>query len=506
MLTSWRQITFFAAVSLVAGLMMISSESLWIDEGQTLRFAWLPTLSAWGQKLWQCTKSEAQMPLGMLVAWAAEKVLGSGEWQLRAINLLWVSLGGLAMGLTGRLLRQPFLLPLFLLSPFLWLYANEARPYAMQICAAAWMLYVMVRLQTQGSPSKADVWLCAAWAVLGFGASMLFGFLFAGMLAGLWGPLRRQRGRMAWTPTHLAALATAIVLVGGLSLYYLYTLKRGASGARIWKVGLLNLGFAAYELLGLSGLGPPRGELRELARTPRLLFQQLLQPLTFVGLGSLSLFYLVMVWRGWRLRREPLVRWLTVVLLVTAGCLFVAATVVGFPFWGRHLAPLVPFLVALLGKLVSNRSEATDFWNTHKLALLLCIPLLLSSLMLRFAPWHRKDDYRAAARLALRALARGGTVWWSADHEECAVYYGLTPAKATVPGARLLLANCPSLEALDAASPPDLVFLSKPDIHDNRQYISSYLERMHYREAQRLPSFILWIKPQATLQQVIGEP
>jgi len=76
---SWRQIVFFAAVSLLAGLAMISSESLWIDEGQTLHFVNQPNLGAWFRELLHNTKSEAQMPLGMFVAWLGGKILGTSE-------------------------------------------------------------------------------------------------------------------------------------------------------------------------------------------------------------------------------------------------------------------------------------------------------------------------------------------------------------------------------------------------------------------------------------------
>src|SRR2546426_1405092 len=151
----WRRGLIYFALSVLAGLAAITSESLWIDEGQTLHFAKQPTFQAWFETIRHNTKSEAQMPLGMLAAWAGGKILGLGEWQFRAANLLWVGLAGTAMGLIGRLLKQPALLFVFLIHPFLWFYANEARPYAMQICASAWLLYVLVRVQVNGALSAA---------------------------------------------------------------------------------------------------------------------------------------------------------------------------------------------------------------------------------------------------------------------------------------------------------------------------------------------------------------
>ena len=149
----WRHGWVCFIISAAAGLMMVTSESLWIDEGQTLRFASQPSFPDLLTTLLHSIKSEAQMPLGMLASWAGAKVLGVGEWQLRAVNLLWLGLAGMATGMSGRLLKLPALLLIFLIHPFLWFYVNEARPYAMQICAASWLVYVLARASTNATPA-----------------------------------------------------------------------------------------------------------------------------------------------------------------------------------------------------------------------------------------------------------------------------------------------------------------------------------------------------------------
>ena len=504
MLTSWKQLVLFAAVSLGVGLMMISSESLWIDEGQTLRFASQPTLAALFNELRQSIKSEAQMPLGMFVAWLGAKVLGTSEWALRAINLFWVTLGGVAVALTGRLLRLPALWPLFLLSPFLWFYANEARPYVMQICAGAWLLWVLARAQDRGTLTAGDVTLFGLWSFVGFGASLLFAFAVAGALAA--GIVLRWQGqlRCAWSPRHWLASAIAALMLGALGLYYLDTLRRGAAGAKLWTVSPLNLCFALYELLGFSGLGPPRNELRNLVRAPGQLLQYVLQPHVLIGLGSLGVLSFIAALRLWRNWRAPLPRWIGTAILVAAAMLYLAAMVVKFPFWGRHLAPLLPFVVAVVAFAAQARDENSSRWSRHWLALALALPLLASALTLRFGPAHRKDDYRGAVQVALRALEARRTIWWSADAEECAAYYGLTTARATELGGRFLACHPTRPEVLTNGPPPDVIFLSKPDVHDTEGFVQEYLRRPGYVLSGRLAAFEVWVNPVAAKDPLWG--
>lgn len=124
-----RAAAAYFVVSALAGTIMITGESLWIDEGQTWHFVKQPTIAAWFSTLQHNVKSEAQMPLGMFVFWLGARTVGDSEWALRALNLPWIGLAGVALAFIARLLNLRGLLLLFLMHPFLWYYANEARPY-----------------------------------------------------------------------------------------------------------------------------------------------------------------------------------------------------------------------------------------------------------------------------------------------------------------------------------------------------------------------------------------
>ena len=129
----------------------------------------------------------------------------------------------------------------------------------------------------------------------------------------------------------------------------------------------------------------------------------------------------------------------------------------------------------------------------------------MSSLVGRFSADYHKDDYRTASRLALRALDAGKVVWWSADTEECAAYYGLTLERVSARGAQLVFSRLPSSKDLAQWPVPDVVFQSKPDVHDPDGLLQRYLEKFQYRPTRRLPAFSIWTRQGAGLEPLVTE-
>jgi hypothetical protein len=115
-------------------------------------------------------------------------------------------------------------------------------------------------------------------------------------------------------------------------------------------------------------------------------------------------------------------------------------------------------------------------------------------LRLRFSADYRKDDYRSASRIAHTALAAGQVVWWSADPEECAAYYGLHAEMAARPESRLVFCYRPTEKDLLQWPAPDIILQSKPDIHDDHGQLRSYLARSPYRVIRQLSAFTVWGK------------
>jgi hypothetical protein len=168
------------------------------------------------------------------------------------------------------------------------------------------------------------------------------------------------------------------------------------------------------------------------------------------------------------------------------------AVIFGFGFLrhvrilGRHLTPLFPFI------LVAQACALLFLWNGGRTlrraaAVLLVAALALSSIEIRFAFRHSKDDYRAAAFAARQALARGDTVWWAASNDG-ARFYNLPFAARETPGAALWTYCVPAR----FTAPPDEIVLSKSDIFDPGGTLSEFIAAHHYHIDATFQAFTIW--------------
>ena len=174
---------------------------------------------------------------------------------------------------------------------------------------------------------------------------------------------------------------------------------------------------------------------------------------------------------------------------------------------GRHLIPTVPLLNLLLAMgvvslLGTGHTRGRRLRWTAATACLLF--LAASSLSLRFADRHKKDDYRAAAALATQALAQGQRVWWAAgtlgahhyavpgefDHLAELTSTQAALACTDVPGVQSI-ANA-SQDCLRTLSAPDIVIASKPETFDSGGDIARYLKTGNFTPVQELAAFTVW--------------
>lgn len=479
----------FLGLSLAAGWLAISHQSLWIDEANSALKAMQPSLSGWWQVLVAEKGSDLQMPLYMLWLWAWEKIAGHSEFALRAANLPWLLLAHWALYRAASVRRAPFL-PLLLvasLNPFLWFYLDEARPYVMQY-AAAWMISAFLfrtAVEDRRGTDPGEFSFFAIGLVVLCGSSLL-GVIWAAFAGAAWLYLIRNRLRLLLrTPLCMQWVAMGLCL-SLLGIYYAWTLKAGARASNAVGTGLLNIGFIGYELLGAAGLGPGRIQLREDGLGAVSKFGVGLIPL---GLGALVLtvlfgFGLVCAWRLCS-RREIMAG--ALYAIPPALLLFALGSVQHFRVLGRHFMPVAPVILGVffLGLSRMTPRPARMGWSA------LAAVWLASSLSLRFCERHRKDDYREAARIARAALEEGHSVWWFAD-PAAAKYYRLplgdSSRSASVPSAAQIAT--PQKQS----SVPDLVVLSKPDLYDSAGEISAFLREHRFQDVRDLPAFTIWRK------------
>lgn len=491
---------------LVFGLALVflmpSKQSLWIDEGFTVPYAQEHSFSQFVSRLERERGSEALMPLGMFSSWSGARIFGQSELGLRIVSALWAAAAVFLVWRTGVLIGFAWLPALLACHPFLWYYGGEVRPYAMVIAMSSGLVYGFVTiLSSEGDTNR------GLHTLLLFGpllcATQVLGFVPFAVVAGVVGSVLLRR---RWRPQPRDL--PAFVISGGvlilLGLYYARVISRGAdiNWEGPWKVGLGNVLFSGYELLGFMGFGPGRYELRHSAIEGGVggALAGLAQ-LAIVGLALLALLYILILLRFWRRSRSerPAVYGLVLmagfVITVALGIMFVLCLTAGSPFWGRHLASLLPFVVLAVG-IAASAPGATGQRPLNILLLLFGATLLTSSLLVRFHPDHRRDDYRGAARIARIAVQEGKTVWWAAAHES-AEYYGVVFCNADPVDQRACVVGTDNREKeeLKGLPDPDVILSSKPEFYDTTSAVRSYVEEHRFRLKHRLMAFEVFESP-----------
>jgi hypothetical protein len=483
------------AVWLALGLLllplMITSESLWLDEGDTALYASQPDFHSWWQHLRHDRAADCQMPLSMFFAWVTGQTLGTHEWHLRAINILWGALALFALYRAGQRLNLPWLPLLLAIQPYFWFYSNEARPYSLQIAGGAWLFAGFAEFIALQGAGESWPWVFASATVFLCLASMLAPLPVAvvavtgGIIAGL----------CRWKVSRKSIL----ILLGGaianipIAIYYISTLARGARGAQLWHVDLKFFGYVIYELTGMTGLGLPMEKIREIGKSPHFYAALGGHIFQFALSGACFLLLVLVLALGLRQRRgnspAGLSAGLIGILSVNSLVFITVAICIQKAFWARHFAPVFPCYVALLAISIQRLFESRGAFAKLLPGVLMAL-LFFSSLSLRFAARHRKEDYKSAAQFAQRALDEKKSVWWVAGVLP-AQYYHLDCAFSRPEAGKVF---CPPSSDIQDFPAPDVILLSKPDIFDDRGVVQGLIRRNHYHPAETLKSFVIWTK------------
>ena len=456
---------------LIAGFFAISRDSFWMDEAGGVFRALIPDLGGWWKMTLHMGGSDIQMPAYMLSLWAWARAFDQSELAFRAINLIWLG----ALIVPFRNLR---LWPLVcLLSPFVFTYLGELRPYLMQMAAAALAAAGLARViddrEQEGYAGLHLLFfgcllLClssltsAIWA---FGAGVALLVLRPGWLrqGGFW---------LRSLPWILAAAA-----VGG---YYTFTLLKGYRAASAGEGGLLSVGFGLYEMLGLAGLGPDRNAIRS---APAVVIRWL--PLIVPAFAVITAAW----WLGLRdwLKAQParVLLSLALALGIPVAILLFSGVFFGFRILGRHLSPAIVVLLLPLAQclelgLRGRRiplvigSTAMLFW-------------LASCLVLRFDSRHAKDDYRRATLMAYDLYKDDRRIWWLADMNAPRYYVYRRD-------------GIPAINAIQPweTSPPaslgltDYVFVNRPDLRFQGRDHQAILTAAKFKLVERFSGFEVW--------------
>lgn len=482
--------TLLAAAAAV-GAIAINGQSLWIDEGTSAVKATQPTLQGWWRALRIDGSSNLQLPLHYLYLWIWEKIFGASEIALRAANIPPLAFGyiAIAWGLEARPRYAFWFIVLASINAFTWYYANEARPYLLLFACCCGTFACLARARFGPRRCIED----RAWFLILLGSSLM---VSAGSsIAAPWAMTTVAGSAFLLGKDRFVALVRRdlfwscawCVLISCLGAYYLWTISLGAVPTSIGRTGISNLAFVLYEQLGLAGLGPGRLKLREGGLAS---FAPYVPGLAVASLALLAVLdgtrqFLA---RHWTRMKLPL--WIGFLVVLPSAAILIAARAGQARLLGRHFTPLYPFLLFGLAVGVDQLLRKKTVSGKVIAGAFLCA-LLFSSLQIRFAARHEKDDYRSATAEALRLIHQDGFVWWAAD-KATGDYYQLPASESASPSLAL---HCPSADDLVNLPEPGMIVRSKPDVYDSHGAILDYARTHGFHLTHSFQAFEIWEKP-----------
>lgn len=463
----------YICLGLAALLLLLAPTggSFWIDEAHSAQIALQPGPALWWKAL-NDVSSDVQMAPYFLQLWGWAKLAGGSEWALRLNNVPWLLLGlGAWFWVLPRQWRRWFAL-LAGFSPFLFYYGNEIRPYSMLFGASSLMFAFAYECAMRGVDRSRLLWVFLG-ALLTMGASAAsLPWVGVCLLVVLWLSRRQQTPVRELVPMMIFLLPGA-ALVG----LYLWSFAQGDRASSPAPTGIASLLFVPYELLGAAGLGPGRGDLR-ISGVAAIKDHLPMLGLHAAALGVVLVAALVSIFRKVRLVRFLALLGLVLVPLLAVMLLGLFS---GLRTTGRHFTPLLSLLLPVMALGISSASKNKAAASA---AVILFVSLGLSCLQIRFAPRHKKDNYREAAQLAKAEIGAGKRVWWVADASG-AEYYKLQ-----------LGGKDRAIQLFNAVETPeptaDIIILNRTDAYDRQGTVMRVIGDQQFRLRQKLQGFTIW--------------
>jgi hypothetical protein len=387
-------------------------------------------------------------------------------------------------------------------SPLLWFYMNEVRTYIpLFSCSALSVLGIGFYFYGDDGWRRFGPYITAVSLLIGTFLNLSCVFSAASLTCTFLLVMLTERKtkwhelRAYWIKP-LLIVAPFFLLLG---IYYSVTLATsvgGRLGESLTRPTLRHIAFSLYELLGFSGLGPPRNTLRAFPSVGTFAaYWYLLAPFGVILLVVLTCGFIAAA------RRRHGDRFLSPYILLTSfivgyGVFFLFALSTKFVFYGRHIIFLYPYFLFALASLLDSALGSRVNWRAGLICLLVLM-LLISACRLRFLPSYRKDDYRETVKMALDIGQKGATIYWAADRYAGA-FYGLRygnddlesprkwPNRRTVKyAANWRLEQIISETNIEGG----ILILSKPDLYDRdcdwRRFVSLRNSRLLFQ----LPAF-----------------
>ena len=382
-------------VGVLLRFLMLSNQSLWIDEGITLEITKNLNLIENLSMLLKAKQGQGFQPLYFLIMPYWRFVFGDSEFALRLMSALPGSATVILLSLIAlRVYGRTYALwcaALATFSAFAVFYSQDARPYALLIFLATTQVYFLGSVLCAEKNDKVSRWGFWITTMLGLFAS-IFTFLFTAALA--LSHLIIYRDWKHWLRWWIPAVLFALPAITFYFFSFLSTPQTSAShyGFSILEKAL----FVPYGILVGQTYGPPIESLHSQERW-QAVFSYLPELLVLLLVFSIiAVFLLKVIFKKSEDKQRQNADWFFASLLVISfvlAFLFAMLTQLWLP---RHSFFLwIPFV--LLIPALSRLNNKSGFLAKGVLTMLIVLNVYsLSNYFFKHS--YRKDDYRAVAQ------------------------------------------------------------------------------------------------------------
>ncbi len=288
-----RHIALVALLILAGALVrlfMLTNQSLWFDEGQSLVVSDSKTIAGTLYELTIRAGGDKYQPLYFFILSIWRSVMGDSEFSLRLLSVLpgVVSLGFMYAAVVNIFgTRHAFWSTAYVTVSAFWIcYSQEVRPYSLLFALATVQLFLLSKIfEETKSPGMVRIALFAiATGISCFASILLVAFTIALAVAHMTVVHRASDWLRWWAPALIASLPAGIYLVGTPAVAELAVDSTNGLGLPLYKNSL----FAIYGVLVGHSFGPPLDLLRESGKLAEGILRYI-GPLSALALASLVL-------------------------------------------------------------------------------------------------------------------------------------------------------------------------------------------------------------------------
>ncbi len=246
-------------------LFMLTNQSLWFDEGQSLVVTDSKTLAGTFFELSSRAGGDKYQPLYFFILSGWRAIIGDSEFSLRVLSVLPGVVALFFMYATVANIygsRHAFWSTTYLTVSAFWIcYSQEVRPYSLLFSLGAIQLYLLSSIFTDaGKPKPARIVLFAVITGISCFASILLGVFSLALALSHAAISRNVFGWLKWwAPALIASIPAGIYLMGTPAVGELAIDSTNGIGLPLYKNSL----FAIYGILVGHTFGPPLDALRE---------------------------------------------------------------------------------------------------------------------------------------------------------------------------------------------------------------------------------------------------